>query len=77
MISEKRFDNNFPTGQFLINAHIEPFRIDWNNQGCGIMLHVTEDISSKPLGGKKPPIEGFCTEINLLKKNGYFAAPTI
>ena len=38
MISERKLDSSFPTDQFLINGYSEPFRIDWNSQGGGIML---------------------------------------
>ena len=37
MISETKLDSSFPIGQFLINGYIEPFRIDRNSQGDGIM----------------------------------------
>ena len=37
MISDTKLDSSFPTGQFLINGYIEPFRIDRNSQGDGIM----------------------------------------
>ena len=75
MISETKLDSSFPTGQFLINGYSEPFRIDRNSQGGGIMLYVREDIPPKLLGVETSPTEGFYVEINLRKKNDTFAAP--
>ena len=68
MISETKLDSSFPTGQFLINGYSEPFRIDRNSQGGGIMLYVREDIPSKLVGVETSPTEGFYVEINLRKK---------
>ena len=75
MISETKLDSSFPTGQFLINGYSEPFRIDRNSQGGGIMLYVREDIPPKLLGVETSPTEGFYVEINLRKSNGCFVAP--
>ena len=75
MISETKLDSSFPTGQFLINGYSEPFRIDRNSQGGGIMLYVREDIPPKLLGVETSPTEGFYVEINLRKKNDTFVAP--
>ena len=68
VISETKLDSSFPAGQFLINDYSEPFRIDRNSQGGGILLYVSEDISSKLLGVETSPTEGFSVEINLRKK---------
>ena len=67
-ISETKLDSCFPTGQFLINGYSDPFRIDRNSQGGGIMLYVGEDIPSKFLGVETSPTEGFYVEINFKKK---------
>ena len=75
LISETKLDSSFPTGQFLSNGYSEPFRIDRNSQGGGIMLYVREDIPSKLVGVETSPTEGFYVEINLRKKNGCFVAP--
>ena len=69
MISETKLDNSFPIGQFLINGYSEPFRIDRNSQGGGIILYVREDIPSKLVAIETSPTEGFSVEINLRKKN--------
>ena len=75
MISETKLDSSFPIGQFLINGYSEPFRIDRNSQGGGIMLYVREDIPSKLLKVETSPTEGLYIEINFRKKNGCFIAP--
>ena len=68
LISETKLDSSFPTGQFLSNGYSEPFRIDQNSQGGGIMLYVREDIPSNLMGVETFPTEGFYLEINLRKK---------
>ena len=75
MISETKLDSSFPIGQFLINGYSEPFRIDRNSQGGGIMLYVREDIPSKLLRVETSPTEGLYVEINFREKNGCFIAP--
>ena len=52
----------------MIDGYSEPFRIDPNSQGGGIMLYVREDILSKLVGVETSPTEGFYLEINLRKK---------
>ena len=49
MISERKIDNSFPKGQFLIKALGEPFRIDRNIHGGGILFYVREDNPVKLL----------------------------
>ena len=49
MISERKIDNSFPKGQFLIKAFGEPFRIDRNIHGGGILFYVREDNPVKLL----------------------------
>ena len=49
-ISEIKLDSSFPKYLFLINDDSEPFIIDRNSHGGGIMLYVREDIPSKLLG---------------------------
>ena len=63
MISEKKTDNSFSKGQFLIKGFCEPLRIDRNIHGGGILFYVREDIPVKPL-----PAECLFVEINLRKR---------
>ena len=68
MISETKWDNAFPNGQFLINGFNEPIRLDRNKNGGGILLFIREDILTKVLSFETSPVEGFFIEINLYKK---------
>ena len=49
MISETKIDNSFPKGQFLVKGFCEPFRIDRNIHGGGILFYIREDIPVKLL----------------------------
>ena len=53
MRSETKLDDSFPKGQFLIKGFTEPYRLDRNSQGGGIMLFIREDIPSKLLSIEK------------------------
>ena len=48
MISEKKLDESFPVGQFLIDGYNLPFGFDRNGNGGGILLYIREDIPSIP-----------------------------
>ena len=67
-VSETKFDESFPQGQFQINGFSRPFRLDRINNGGGIMLFVREDIPAKLIFTEVSPIEGFYVEINLGKQ---------
>ena len=68
MISEKKIDNSFPKGQFLIKIFCEPFRIDRNIHGGGILFYVGEDITVKLLSVEPLPTECIFFKINLRKR---------
>ena len=68
MISETKIDNSFPKGQFLIKGFCEPFRIDRNIHGGGILFYVGEDIPVKLLSVEPLPTECLFFEINLRKR---------
>ena len=67
MILETKLDESFPIGQFLMDGYRDPFRLDRNENGGGILLYVREDIPSKLLSFSSN-IEGFFVEINLSNK---------
>ena len=71
MISETKIDNSFSKGQFLIKGFCEPFRIDRNIHGGGILFYVREDIPVKPL-----PAECLFVEIHLRKRKWLVCAHT-
>ena len=73
MISETKFDEIFPPGQFLLDSCSVPFHSDRDGNGAGILLFIGEDIPSNLLPMNNY-IEGFLVEI---RKNGYLLAHTI
>ena len=44
VITETKLDNSFPTSQFLEKDFAEPFRLDRNRNGGGIMIYIRDDI---------------------------------
>ena len=68
MISETKIDDSFPKGQFLIKGFSEPFRLDRNAHGGGILFYIREDIPAKLLSVEDMPTECFFVDINLRKK---------
>ena len=68
-IQETKLDSSFPPQQFKIEGYSEPYRMDRNRDGGGILIYVREDIPSKLL--KKHNftqyVEGMFIEINLRK----------
>ena len=77
MISETKFDDSFPQGQFLSEGFPSPFRFDRNKTGGGILLYVREDIPAKVLSHDLPTAESFFVEIILHKKSGLLIAHII
>ena len=55
MLSEIKTDDSFPKGQFLMKGFGDPFRIDRNVNGGGILFYVTEDISTRLLSVETLP----------------------
>ena len=74
MVAETKIDNSFPKGQFFIQGYSEPFRLDRNSNGGGLLVYVEEDIPSKQLKSFKfgDDIECIGFEINLRKKKWAF-----
>ena len=65
MISETKIDDSFPIANLLIDGFSQPYRIERNSSGGGIMLYVREDIPSNLLKVESLPIDGFCFELKL------------
>ena len=38
-IQETKLDSSFPSGQFLIDGYSEPYRLDRNRNGGGVMIY--------------------------------------
>ena len=45
MISETKLDSSFPNGQFQIHGYSEPYRLDRNGNGGGILVFIREVVS--------------------------------
>ena len=66
MVSERKIDDSFPVGNFVIDGFSTPYRLDHDSNGGGIMLYVREDIPSNLLAThEKNHIESFYVELNL------------
>ena len=72
MISETKLDNYFATGEFIIPGYTEPYRMDRNCHGGGILLYIRSDMPSKEIPNCKllSQSEGVFVEINTRKKKG-------
>ena len=68
-IQETKLDHSFPNAQLIIDGYGEPYRLDRNKHGGGILIYVREDIPSKLLNKHKfsKNVEGLFIEINLRK----------
>ena len=44
IITAKKLDKSFPSGQFLSHGYSEPFRLDRNQFGGGLLVFIREDI---------------------------------
>ena len=68
-IQETKLDSSFTPQQFIIEGYSEPYRLDRDRDGGGVLIYVREDIPSKLL--KKHNftqyVEGMFVEINLRK----------
>lgn len=67
MLSETKFGQSFPAGQFFIHEYSVSFRFDKDGNGGGILLYIREDIPSTLLSVNQN-IEVFFVEINLRNK---------
>ena len=69
VITETKLDSSFPDSQFIIDGFRQPYRLDRNKHGGGVMIFVSEDITSKLVSKHTLPndIEGMFIEINLRK----------
>ena len=69
LIGESKLDDSYPTSQLLIDGFSEPFRLDRNSNGGGLLIYVREDIPTKLLFSHSLPddIEGMFIELNFRK----------
>ena len=67
MISESEIDGSFRDGQFFLDDLGTPF-LDWNKNGGGIILFISNDIPAKVVSIDDRPIEISYIDLNFLKK---------
>ena len=67
MTSETKLDSSFPKGQSHLNGFSEPYRLDINGNGGGILVFIREDIPCKLIESKMK-IERFFLELNIKRK---------
>ena len=75
-IQETKLDSSFPSQQFALPGYSEPYRLDRNREGGGVIIYVREDIPSKKLTKHNfsKNVEGLFLEINLRKSKLLFFA---
>ena len=49
VLTEPKVDDSFPHWTFLVDGLFEPFRIDRNSAGDGVLIYVRYEIPSKLL----------------------------
>ena len=69
VITETKLYNSFPTSQFLVKSFAEPFRLDQNRNGGGVIIYIRDDIPSRILSKHVFPsvTEGLFIELNFRK----------
>ena len=69
VLTETKFDNTFPTAQFLVNGFSEPYRLDRKRNRGRVMIYIREDIPSKRLVKHVflYDMEGLFVELNFRK----------
>ena len=69
VLTETKLDDSFPNSQFLVDGFSEPFRIDRDRSGGGVMIYVWDVIPSKLLTKHFFPndIDDLFVELNFTK----------
>ena len=67
MVTECKIDDSL---QFHMQGYSNPFRLDRNSHGVGLLLYVREDVPAKLINNRNfdNDIEAMFIEINLRKK---------
>ena len=69
MISELNLDDIFPTSKFVIDSFTEPFRLDCNRNGGGILFYVKNNITATFLTNYTLPEDTEALFIEILIEN--------
>ena len=66
IVEETKIDETFPTGQFIMDGYMPPFRKDRNQYGGGLLIYVKDNIPAKLVENYKMPtdIESIFIELN-------------
>ena len=69
VVTETKLDASFETSQFCMEGFNEPYRLDRNRNGGGILIYIREGIPTRLLNLHTFPydVEGMFVEINLRK----------
>ena len=57
IITAKKLHKSFPSGQFLLHGYSEPFRLDRNQFGGGLLVFIRDDIPCSIRNMKQLTIE--------------------
>ena len=68
LISETKIDKSFPNEQFRLKGFGDPYRLDRNCDGGGLLLYFRKDITAKPLKLIDSDIECIFSEVTISKK---------
>ena len=69
IFSETKIDVSYPTAQLIMNGFSDPFRLDRNANGGGLLIYVRNDIPCKQINNHSccDDIEGIFVEVNFRK----------
>ena len=67
VVTETKLDETFTNARIKINGYCEPFRLDRNGDGGGILISIREGVPSKKLLKHTLPsdVEALFIEVNL------------
>ena len=73
ILTETKSGDSFPNLQFLADGFSEPFRIDRNRSGGGVMIYVWDNIPSKLLTKHFLPndIKSLLVKLNFRKRQWF------
>ena len=69
ILGETKLDASFPENQFYIDGFSQPYRLDRNIHGGGVMIYIRKDLPSKELKNHNftKNVEAIFVEVNMRK----------
>ena len=67
IFSETKIDASYPTAQLIMNGFSDPFSLDRNVNGGGLLIYVRNGIPCKQINSCCDDIEGIFVEVNCHK----------